>query len=105
MTAVGVAGRLCYRRNVDREAAAQRLAKTYVWWQEPSLTLAEPRKLLCQILRYGRPEDYVAAEEIWGKEMLQQALVEARAGDIDPKSAHFWRLRFGLPAPQPPAAA
>ena len=84
-------------QSVDREAEAQRLAKTYVWWQEPTLTLADPRKLLRQILRYGRPEDYVAAEEIWGRDMVRQALVEARRGEIDPKSEHFWRLRFELP--------
>jgi len=90
---------------VDREAAAQRLARTYVWWQEPGLALADPHKLLCQILRYGRPEDYVAAEEIWGRDMLQRALLEARPGEIDPKSDHFWRLYFGRPASEPPATA
>ena len=96
---------LCYGLGVDYEAEAERLAKTFVWWQEPAITLANPRKLLCQILRYGRPEDYVAAEAIWGKPMLQQALVEARPGEVDPKSDHFWRLRFCLPAPKAPAAA
>jgi hypothetical protein len=89
---------------VDRAAEAQRLAKTFVWWQEPALTLADPHKLLCQILRYGRPEDYVAAEDIWGKGMLRQALVEARPGEIDPNSEHFWRLHFRLPASERPAA-
>jgi hypothetical protein len=81
---------------MDRTAEATQLARTYVWWQEPALTLAHPRKLLCQILRLGRPEDYVAAEEIWGEEALRRALIEAAPGDIDPKSDHFWRLRFGL---------
>lgn len=96
---------LCYRCNVDCGREAQRLATTYVWWQEAATTLANPHKLLCQILRYGRPEDYVAAEEIWGNEILRQVLIEARPGEIDPKSAHFWRLHFGLPALEPPAAA
>ncbi|HXQ23241.1 MAG TPA: hypothetical protein VN812_16305 [Candidatus Acidoferrales bacterium] len=83
---------------MDDGSKARRLATTYVWWQEPATTLANPRKLLCQILRYGRPEDYVAAEEIWGSDILRQVLIEARPGEIDPKSIHFWRLRFGLPA-------
>lgn len=73
-----------------------RLARTYVWWQDADTTLADPRRLLCQILRLGRPEDYVAAEELWGSSALRRALVEARRGEIDPPSAHFWRLRFGL---------
>ena len=75
---------------------AERLALTYVWWEEPSVVLADPGKLLRQVLRLGRPEDYVLAEEIWGREALQRALDQARCGEIDAKSEHFWRLRFGL---------
>jgi hypothetical protein len=81
---------------MDRDTAAERLARTYVWWQEPKDTLADPARLLRQILRLGRPEDYVLAEEIWGVEALRRALAEALPGDIDPKSERFWRLRFGL---------
>jgi hypothetical protein len=81
---------------VDLGAEAERLARTYVWWQEPAVTLADPRKLLRQILRLGRPEDYVAAADIWGEQALRRALVEALPGEIDPKSERFWRLRFGL---------
>lgn len=75
-------------------AEAECLAREYVWWQEPDLTLADPRRLLCQILRLGRPEDYVLAEAIWGREALRQALDTALPGEVDPKSEHFWRLRF-----------
>jgi hypothetical protein len=83
---------------MDASADAERLARAYVWWQEPAETLANPRKLLCQILRLGRPEDYVLAETIWGREALRQALITARPGEIDPKSEHFWRLQFRLEA-------
>ena len=86
---------------MDRTAEARRLARTYVWWQEPETTLADPRRLLCQILKLGRPEDYVTAEQLWGREALRQALMNARPGEIDPKSEQYWRLHFGLP----PAAA
>jgi hypothetical protein len=84
-------------------AKAARLARTYVWWQPPEATLVDPRRLLCQILRLGRPEDYVAAVELWGTEALRRALVDARPGEIDPKSEHFWRLRFEIPPPAGPA--
>jgi len=82
---------------VNRRAEAEQLARVYVWWQEPALTVAEPHRLLRQILRLGRPEDYVLAEEIWGREVLRQALLDAGPGEIDRKSERFWRLRFGLP--------
>jgi hypothetical protein len=76
--------------------AKMRLARTYVWWQAPEITLRDPHKLLCQILRYGRPEDYVAAVEIWGADALRAALLAARRGEIDPKSTHFWKLYLGV---------
>jgi hypothetical protein len=91
----------CYLERTDRDTEAERLARTYVWWQEPADALRDPAKLLRQILRLGRPEDYLAVEEIWGPEAIRRALVEARPSEIDPKSEHFWRLRFGL-EPRPP---
>jgi hypothetical protein len=81
---------------VTDESEARRLARTYVWWQPVETTLSDPRKLLRQILRMGRSEDYVSAERLWGVDALRAALVEALPGDIDAKSEHFWRLRFGL---------
>ena len=43
-----------------------------------------------------RAEDYLLAERIWGHEAIREALLQARRGDIDPKSANFWRLRFSI---------
>lgn len=76
--------------------AKNRLARTYVWWQAPEITLRDPHKLLCQILRYGRPEDYVAAVEIWGIDAVRAALLAARRGEIDAKSTRFWKLHLGI---------
>lgn len=89
----------CYPGGVDREIEALRLARVYVWWHEPGVTLADPRKLLCQILRLGRPEDFVTAQDLWGEEALRRALAEAGRGEIDAKSRHFWELRFGVVKP------
>jgi hypothetical protein len=77
-------------QNID---AKIRLARTYVWWQAPQITLRDPHKLLCQILRYGRPEDYVAAVDLWGIGALRAALLAARRSEID---AHFWKLYLGV---------
>jgi hypothetical protein len=79
---------------MDDEAEALRLARTYVWWQPPSVTLEAPEKLLRQILRLGRAEDYLLAERLWGADAMRRALLDAAPGEIDAKSAHFWRLRF-----------
>ena len=86
-----------YLDDVEYPTKAIRLAKTYVWWQEPAATLQDPTKLLRQILRLGRAEDYVVALDLWGEPALRTALLDARPGEIDPKSERFWRLYFGLP--------
>ncbi len=78
------------------DPVARRLARIYVWWQPAETTLANPRKLFCQILHFGRSEDYLDAERLWGVDALCAAVLSALPGDIDPKSQHFWRLRFGL---------
>jgi hypothetical protein len=63
------------------DPAAQRLARVYVWWQPAETTLADPRKLLCQILRLGRAEDYLEAERLWGVEALRaRVAAEKRDG-------------------------
>ncbi len=86
---------------MSNDTEAIRLARTYVWWQEPAATLVAPHTLLCQILKLGRTEDFVAAENIWGRAALLDALQSARHGEIDPKSEHFWRLWFRLEANHP----
>jgi len=75
-----------YKACVDRAADAERLARTCVWWQESALPLAETSRLLRQILRFGRPENYVLAEQIWGEEALRSALTfwEQHLGTIPP---------------------
>ena len=73
---------------------AERLARTYVWWQSPETTLREPRRLLSQILEMGRQEDFVAAQNLWGRAALRDALLTAKHGEISAKSRNFWQAWF-----------
>jgi hypothetical protein len=82
--------------------AAIRLARRYVWWQEPAETLAEVHRLLCQIMALGTPEDYAAAVKLWGRDAFREALVSAPPGAMDDRSFYFWRRHFGLPEVMPP---
>jgi hypothetical protein len=80
----------------------ERLAARYVWWQEPAATLAEPTKLLLQILRLGRDEDYVYARDLWGEDRFRRALLEAPPGALDGRSCNFWHLHYQLAQRPPP---
>jgi hypothetical protein len=82
--------------------ALLRLARRYVWWQEPERTLAEPRMLLWQLLSLGTAEDYLIAREVYGEAAFREALIEAPPGAVDARSRHFWALQFGMkPLPEP----
>jgi hypothetical protein len=80
---------------------AEELARRYVWWEAPSRTLAEPRKLLCQILKMGTAEDYLAALAIWGEDSFRDALRNALPGAIDDRSWAFWHRYYGMEIPPP----
>ncbi len=49
----------------------ERLARRYVWWQEPGAALGDVPRLLCQIMAFGTARDYVAARREWGRSRLQ----------------------------------
>lgn len=86
----------------ESTAAAEKLARRYVWWEPPSRALADPRKLLCQILKMGTAEDYVAAVEIWGEQAFRDASQNALPGEVDGRSWAFWRRYYGMENKPPP---
>jgi hypothetical protein len=83
-------------------SAAEKLARRYVWWQPASRTLSEPATLLCQILRMGTAEDYLAARSIWGEAAFRDALRGALPGALDDRSWYFWHRYYGMAIPPPP---
>ena len=87
---------------VRQGSQAEVLARRYVWWQPPSQTLADPTKLLCQILNIGTAEDYLAALEIWGEQAFREALRNALPGALDDRSWAFWHRYYGMEMPPPP---
>lgn len=75
----------------------ERLAKRYVWWQDPRETLQDIPYLLCKIMHLGTVEDYLAAIEYFGKDSFIRALVNALPGAMDERSWNFWHLHYHLP--------
>ncbi len=64
----------------------ERLARRYVWWQEPDAALGDVPRLLCQIMAFGTARDYVAARRVWGEGAFKDALRTARPGALDERS-------------------
>ena len=89
-------------RGMTERTEALRLARRYIWWQEPNETLEDSARLLCQIMARATPEDYVAALRVWGRPAIREALQHALPGWIDDRSWYFWRRHFQLQELPPP---
>ena len=91
----------------DRRAAA--LARKYVWWQDPRLTLADPRLLIAQVMTLGTLDDVRWLIDRVPADELRQVLREPPIGIFNERSWRFWHLRLDcrpippLPARPPPA--
>lgn len=81
----------------QQDAERGRLARRYVWWQEPVAVLCDPPRLLCQIMAFGTARDYVAARNIWGEGAFRDALLGALPGAMDARSWAYWHRHFKLP--------
>ena len=77
------------------------LARRYVWWQEPALTLARSSHFLCQVMQLGTGEDVRALRDMLGDDALRAALRDAPPGVLDARSWNFWHL-FLFEEPPPP---
>lgn len=81
----------------QQDTERERLARRYVWWQEPDATLGDLPHLLCQLMAFGTARDYVAARRIWGETAFKDALRDALPGAMDARSWAYWHRHFKLP--------
>ena len=86
----------------DRHAAA--LARKYVWWQDPRLTLADPRLLIAQVMTLGTLDDVRWLIDQVPANELRQVLREPPIGIFNERSWRFWHLRLDC-RPIPPLPA
>ncbi|MCC7381519.1 MAG: hypothetical protein IT384_06790 [Deltaproteobacteria bacterium] len=88
------------------DAELARLARKYVWWEEPPRALARRVVFLCQIMQLGTWEDLRTVRDAFGEAALKQALQSAPPGVLDARSWNFWNRFFGfVPVPPEPTRA
>jgi hypothetical protein len=82
------------------EDVARRLA----WWLQPGDALADPRRLVAQVMVYGNAEDVLAARSHFGEPAFRAVLADPPPGLFDPRSWAYWHnvLGLGQPAAPPP---
>jgi hypothetical protein len=79
----------------------ERLARKYVWWEEPERALERRPLLLCQLMQLGTWEDVRLARRLFGDEAFKAALIGAPPGVLDSKSWSYWHRFYGV-VPVPP---
>lgn len=70
-------------------------ARKYVWWQTPETALADPHRIIAQVMNLGTFEDARELRRYVGDAELKQALREARPGEFSEPSWHHWHLVLG----------
>jgi len=72
------------------------LARKYVWWKSPDEALQYPQRILLQVMNLGDWDDVLLVEREFDKESLRQLVHSAEAGQLNPRSWHFWHYRLRL---------
>lgn len=78
-----------------------RVARRLFWWMSPTEALRDRSRFLAQVMALGTWEDVAAVQAECPVEEWREALRCASPGVIDPRSWHFWHVRFGM-TPIPP---
>ena len=73
-----------------------RMAQRYIWWQPPDVSVADPRRVIAQVMDVGTFEDIQALAKAVGRTTLTGVLKQARPGWFRPRSWAFWHTALGL---------
>ena len=78
-------------------------AKRIVWFKSPEEALANPVELMAYAMKHSTDEDMALLLDHIGVEGLTEAVDQAPAGIIDPRSWSYWNAKIGrYPAPPMP---
>lgn len=72
------------------------LAGKYIWWKSPDEAMAQPERVIAQVMGIGDWDDVQALVSQVGDNALRQVLEHAQAGQFRPRSWAYWHYRLGL---------
>lgn len=79
------------------------VARRVIWFEEPEKALFDPVRFLAYAMTYATHEDLQIIRRYVADDEFREALDQAPAGIIDPRSWAYWNARFGrYPAPPLP---
>jgi hypothetical protein len=79
-----------------------RVAKRIIWFKPPEEALDNPVELMAYAMKHSTDEDMALLLEHIGESGLREAIDNAPAGIIGPRSWAYWNAKIGR-YPPPPA--
>ena len=77
----------------------QRFARKYVWWKTPEEAVAQPDRIVAQVMNIGDYDDVQSLVHQVGLSYLREVLIHAEVGQFDARSWTYWHYRLGLSDP------
>jgi hypothetical protein len=75
------------------------LAQKYIWWKSTDDALLFPQRVIAQVMNIGDYDDVQAMSIELTEDSLKNVLLQAEAGQFNPKSWAYWHYRLGLSLP------
>jgi len=70
------------------------LARRYNWWQAPDVALQFPARLVAHVMNLGTFADISELSRRLGDDCLRRVLENVEAGQLAPRSWHYWHYRL-----------
>jgi hypothetical protein len=78
------------------------IARRYAWWRSPADAVADPHRLVAQVMALGTWEDAHWLLRVWGRDAFLRVLQAPPPGVLDARAWRFWHLRLlGAPRAEP----
>jgi hypothetical protein len=77
------------------------VATRLFWWMPPEQAVQDTTRFLAQVMALGTWNDVAATMREYPEAQWKETLRNAPPGVIDPRSWHYWHVKFGI-TPVPP---
>lgn len=78
-----------------------RIVRNVIWFEAPGKALADPVRFMAYAVTYALPEDMRVIRRYVSDDDFREALDNAPAGIVDPRSWAYWNSKMGRYPPPP----
>jgi len=74
----------------------KQLARKYIWWKSVGEAIAQPNRVIAQVMDIGDYADVQLLANQFGDDVLRDVLTNAESGQFGKRSWAYWHYRLGL---------